>query len=326
MTKRRLMIGLLVGALAITFTAVGATFFTPQMAAAAGSGWGRGWFQQLVSGISSRETRLAEALGITVTELQAAEETAKTTAIQQAVEKGFITQAQADQMLLWNNFGFGGGDRFMLGRGGLGQQMKAAIDRETLLAEALGISTAELDAAKVQAELAGVQEALDAGLIAQVQADQMKARIQMKEYVDREELLAESLGLTVAEYRAALAEGKTITTLLAEQKTDAITVRQKMMTAFEAAVQQAVTDGVITQVQADQILSRGLNFGGRDGGFGSRMRGGDWGRGEQMQRGGGWHGRGGQMPQGQPQPGQPPQNFQFNDAPLMPEQEAAQLF
>ncbi len=120
MTKRRLMIGLLVGALAITFTAVGATFFTPQMAAAAGSGWGRGWFQQLVSGISSRETRLAEALGITVTELQAAEETAKTTAIQQAVEKGFITQAQADQMLLLEYLWLWGGRPIMAGAGRAG--------------------------------------------------------------------------------------------------------------------------------------------------------------------------------------------------------------
>jgi hypothetical protein len=321
MATRKWIIGLLVGTLAIAFTTIGATLFAPQIASAAGNNFGGpGWFRGMLgNGLSSRDTQLAEALGITTAELQTAQETARTTAIQQAVDQGFITQAQADQIILWGRLGFGGRGDFM-GRGapgGMGQQMKAAIDPEALLADALEISVDELQAAQLKAELAGVQEALDAGLITQIQADQMTGRLQLRTYIDQEEMLAEALGMTVEEYRTAVSEGKTITTLLTEQNTDAVTVRQKMMTAYQAAMQQAVTDGVITQTQADQFLSRGMNFGGPGGGFGDRMRPG--GRGGDNQRGGNPQGRGGMMPQGQG-------DFQFNNGPMMPDQEASQLF
>jgi ribosomal protein S20 len=91
-------------------------------------------------------------------------------------------------------------------------------------------------------------------------------------------MLAEALGMRVEDLRTALSEGKTITTLLNEQNIEAVTVRQALMKAYQAAIQKAVADGVITPAQADQILSRGFNFFGRDGFEGGHPNGGEGGR------------------------------------------------
>ena len=75
-------------------------------------GWGRGGFGR---GIDYQQL-LADALGIDVDKLQAAYETARTAAIEEAVDQGLITREQADEMLVWGNakrgwFGFRGFDR-----------------------------------------------------------------------------------------------------------------------------------------------------------------------------------------------------------------------
>jgi hypothetical protein len=90
--------------------------------------------------------------------------------------------------------------------------------------------------------------------------------------------MAKALGITVEELQAARTEGKPLGVLIYELQLDPATVRTQMRTAFEEAIGQAVTDGVITQEQADQMLQgpgfgpggpggRG-GFGGRGGGFG----------------------------------------------------------
>ncbi len=71
---------------------------------------------------------LAQALGITVDKLQAAREAANQAALEQAVAKGLITQEQADAMLAHKN-------------------LKSYLDRDTLLAKALGMSLEDLQAA-----------------------------------------------------------------------------------------------------------------------------------------------------------------------------------
>jgi hypothetical protein len=152
------------------------------------------------------------------------------------------------------------------------------IDREALLAEALGITVEELRAAQEQANTAAIQQALDEGLITQEEADAMLSRIKLRSYLDREALMAEALGITVEELQAARAEGKPLGVLIYELQLDPATVRTAMRTAYEEAIAQAVTDGVITQEQADQMLQRpGFGpggpggrggFGGHRGGFG----------------------------------------------------------
>lgn len=109
---------------------------------------------------------LANALGITEDELQAAMETAREQAIQQAVDAGLITQEEADQMLE--------GGRFR-GMHLLSATGEDEIDTEALLADALGITPEELQAAKDNALELGVE----AGLITQEQADQATAMQQI---------------------------------------------------------------------------------------------------------------------------------------------------
>jgi hypothetical protein len=161
---------------------------------------------------------------------------------------------------------FGAGPFFGPGRFG------GSIDRQALLAEALGITVEELQAAQEEANRAAIQQAVDEELMTQEQADLMLSRMALRSYLDRDALVAEALGITVEELEAARTEGKPLMVLMYELDLEPATVRTALQTAYEEAVQQAVTDGVITQEQADEILeSGGPGFGGPGrfrGGFG----------------------------------------------------------
>jgi hypothetical protein len=144
---------------AAIFLSVGA--YRVVNAAASQQGWGgRG------IGGSQASEELAQALGITVDELTAAQQKAKEAAITQALDQGLITQAQADQMRstdrLGMNMHFGGR---MLG--------SSTIDFRALLADALGITVDELTAAQQAAHEARLAQAVADGTITQEQADLM---------------------------------------------------------------------------------------------------------------------------------------------------------
>jgi hypothetical protein len=94
--------------------------------------------------------------------------------------------------------------------------------------------------------------------------------------------IAEALGLSVEEFEAALAEGKTPAILAQELGVDFAEVQAAMDAVHIEALQQAVADGLITQEQADWILSH---------------RGGQNGQGNGMNRGSG-NSSGGQMGRG----------------------------
>lgn len=114
----------------------------------------------------AQDQNLATALGIDLTKLQAAYQTATDEALKQAVSEGLITQAQADQIKAR-------GGRFE----GLGRGIDAStIDFNALLAKALGITTDQLQAAKQKAYYAELDSAVTAGNLTQEQADLMKAR------------------------------------------------------------------------------------------------------------------------------------------------------
>jgi len=160
------------------------------------------------------------------------------------------------------------------GRGGFGQ----SIDHQALLAEALGITVEQLEAAQEQAHTKAIEQAVAEGLITQEEADDMLSRMALRSYLDRDAITAEALGITVAELEQARADGKPMAVIIYELGLDRATIRTNMQAAHEAAIQRAVTDGVITQEQADEILNgqgRG-GFGqfggrhgpGRSGGFG----------------------------------------------------------
>jgi lambda repressor-like predicted transcriptional regulator len=143
---------------------------------------------------------------------------------------------------------FGHGPRGFFGRGG-------SIDRESLLAEELGVTVEELQAARERAQATALEQAVEQGLITQEQADLMQAKSALQSYVDKESLMAVALGISVEELQAAIADGTTMPELLEEQGLNAATLRENMAAAREAAVQQAVEDGVISQELADQIQS-----------------------------------------------------------------------
>jgi len=191
---------------------------------------------------------LTEALGISSEELQAARERAQQAALDQSLADGTITQEQYDMMVLR-------GSRF-LGRGGFGARGPKggdAIDYDALLANELGISTDDLTAAREKARELATEQALADGVLTQEQVDMLEARKALQEYIDMDSLLAQSFGLTVEELAAARDEGKSMSDILAEQGLTAVEVREAMQAAHEAAVQQAIDDGVITAKQAESF-------------------------------------------------------------------------
>lgn len=199
----------------------------------------RGFERGALAGVNGGEL-LAEALGISVEELQAAQVVAREAAVEQAVAEGLITQEQADELLSGDWIGRRG---FGLPRG----VQIGTIDMDVLLAEALDISVEELQAARSEAFTARLAALVEAGVLAQDQADMLQAYKNVQGYVDY----------------------------------DALT--ESVRSYFQAAIEQALADGVITQAQADQMLENLSRLEMRDfPGFGGR--GGHRGHG---------HGRGG---------------------------------
>jgi len=113
---------------------------------------------------------------------------------------------------------------------------------------------------------------LDEGWLGQNQADVMIAQIQLRDYIDRDALMAEVLGVTVEDVQTARTDG-TMATLVDESGLTPTDLRTKMETAYQAVIDKAVTDGVITQEQAD-LLPTSRMPGGFGGDFG-RMPGRD---------------------------------------------------
>lgn len=199
---------------------------------------GRGELRELASQVFDRDAAkavVADALGLTVEDLEAAKEAGtrlpelaeaqgvelqavkdavqayRETAVAEAIAAGTITEEQGEQLLSHEGRRGHRGGKYGHGGGRLG----GLIDREvvaTAIADTLGISVEDLRAAK------------EAG-------------------TSMEELAAEN-GVSVEDIRAAVEAVKA------------------------EAIQQAVEDGTITQEQADQILSGEGKFGRR--GFGPR--------------------------------------------------------
>ena len=116
---------------------------------------------------------LATALGITVDELSAARQKAYATALAQAVEKGLITQAQADE-LTTNGTAFPYGNRWD------SWLAKNGFDFDALLADSLGITVEKLQAAYTQAFNANIDQAVTNGTLTQEQADLRKGQYALR--------------------------------------------------------------------------------------------------------------------------------------------------
>ena len=199
------------------------------------------------------DTLLADALGVTVEELQVAQDAARTARIEQAVADGVLTQEQADALLNGEL-----GPRGAFSFGGHGRDLNGA-DGDTYLADALGITVEDLQAAQEAARATGLQQAVDEGLITQEQVDLMAAAQALHDAIDENAIMAQVLGVTAEEYQAAK-EAHTVQDLV---DASGLT-REEIMTAVQdahaAAVQQAVADGIVTQEQADALANSGHGF------------------------------------------------------------------
>ena len=187
---------------------------------------------------SDQKEAFAEALGVTVEELEAAHESVRVAAIEQAVADGVLTQEQADEILSNEN-----GPR-------VGKHVLTGVDGNALLAEELGITVEELEAARDEVNAARLADMVESGVLTEEQAEMLEAQRAVRDYLD----------------------------------TDAI--QEAVQAAHEAAIEAALADGAITQEQADQMienLENGLGQGGRGfggGGHHGGPRGGQGGYGQ----------------------------------------------
>jgi hypothetical protein len=217
-------------------------------------------------GAAGDQTYLADALGITTDELAEAQEEARLALIDQALADGLITEAQAE-LLREGDGMFGRGFGFGLGFFGV------QFDHDAYLADALGITVAELDDARLAAHEAAMADAVAEGTITQEQADLMTAHMLVKDAIDVQALRAGVLGLTADEFEAAIANGTTLAELLDQAGLTAADYQTALSDAYQGALAELVADGVITQEQADQLTLNGFgNCGfGMGGGFGRGM-------------------------------------------------------
>lgn len=83
--------------------------------------------------------------------------------------------------------------------------------------------------------------------------DDLRAKIDA--IIDRDQLLADVLGISVEELQTARESGTRLDDLITQLGLDEETVHEEVHTAFTEAVQQAVTDGKLTQAEANAILN-----------------------------------------------------------------------
>jgi len=151
------------------------------------------------------------------------------------------------------------------------------------VAGVLGISVDEYDAALDQARDQVLDKAVEEGNLTQDQAERIRERaaegfgpgmmgggfgrgMMGRGMMDRgwgimgdsEDSLiaiaADKLGMTVDELTTQLKDGKTVADLAKEKGVDLQTIVDAFMAARQETLNQAVTDGKITQEQADQML------------------------------------------------------------------------
>lgn len=199
----------------------------------------------------AEQQALASALGISVAQLQTAQQQASDKAIQEAVKQGLITQEQADNMIL-HGFGFG---RELDARN---FGASSGIDYNQLLADALNVNLVTLQAAQKTALKSVLDQAVANGTLTQAQADLIEAQQALQSYVDPNALFAQALGISTDQLQTYRDQGMTLTQILTQVGKTAIEVRDAEQAAYQAAVQKAVSDGEITQDQADQVLASGF--------------------------------------------------------------------
>lgn len=140
----------------------------------------------------------------------------------------------------------------------------------TNLAERLGISEDELKGAIKDAGVETVDEAVEAGNLTQEQADQMKERIEegglpfmfggphrgMGAAIALHEAAADVLGITQVELMQELRDGAALAEVAEAHGKSVDAFKGELLAAVKTQLDSLVTDGNLTQDQADQLYQR----------------------------------------------------------------------
>jgi hypothetical protein len=145
------------------------------------------------------------------------------------------------------------------------------------LAEILGISVDEYDAAVEQAQSQVVEEALAEGWLTEEQAELMTWQLAQNNDLGMRgmsfgklprshgfggigdslvSVAADQLGLSLTDLLTELQEGKSIADVAEENGVDAQTIVDAYVTELKADMDEAVADGDMTQTQADYALEQ----------------------------------------------------------------------
>lgn len=151
------------------------------------------------------------------------------------------------------------------------------------LASRLGIGVDDLKSRFVDAEKAAIEQAVKDGKLTRAQADALEQRLNANTPfapffrgfrrgvakgvgfglhvgalggANTVEAVANALNMKPADLTAQLRSGKTLADIAKAQNVDEAKVKQAIIDAVKAQLQREVQDGIITQGQADQILSR----------------------------------------------------------------------
>ncbi len=144
------------------------------------------------------------------------------------------------------------------------------------LAEELGVELADVQAALEVARLEAIEQAVADGAISEEMAEQIIERMEqappagwMEPYHDQMQVaISEALGISIEELEAAQGEGKSPGEIAKELGVDMDEFRQAMQDARDEIIEQAVADGVLTPEQAEQV-GQGRGHGRGPGGPGS---------------------------------------------------------
>lgn len=171
------------------------------------------------------------------------------------------------------------------------EELDAAIaDGATLwdLADEQGVDISDVWAAMDAARAEELEALAEAGVLTGAQTDWMLSAMQRRRgqavqagagaalspYHDAiHEATADALGMTVAEFDAAIASGMTLVEIAAEQGVDVDTVLEARNAAVEAQLDELVADGYLTEAQAERISEHAGQGAGRMGGWFSAARG-----------------------------------------------------
>jgi hypothetical protein len=158
------------------------------------------------------------------------------------------------------------------------------------LASKLGIGVDAVKSAFADAEKAAIEQAVKDGRLTRAQADQMEQRLSANPVrgpvpflggmrhgtgnagpgkgfgfgmrggpgggANTLEAVANALNLKPADLTSQLRSGKTLADIAKAQNVDQAVVKQAIIDANKAEIQREVQDGVLTQAQADQLISR----------------------------------------------------------------------